>query len=143
MKKLGIDFDNTIVIYDELFYKVASERNLIPINFSKNKIEIRNYLRKQNKENEFTNIQSEVYGKRIIDANPTDGLWDDNRTDEQQIGATYDEIEWAMNQKMIGKISRDFNGREKEIFDIFENHHNNNKHKMTKIPVCIIPPELK
>ena len=95
--------------------------------------------------------KSEVYklakhlkiDKRIIDANPTDGLWDDNRTDEQQIGATYDEIEWAMNQKMIGKISRDFNGREKEIFDIFENHHNNNKHKMTKIPICIIPPELK
>jgi len=76
MKKLGIDFDNTIVIYDELFYKVASERNLIPINFSKNKIEIRNYLRKQNKENEFTNIQSEVYGKRIIDANAAPNIFE-------------------------------------------------------------------
>ena len=42
MKKLGIDFDNTIVIYDELFYKVALERNLIPINFSKNKLKIMN-----------------------------------------------------------------------------------------------------
>ena len=76
MKKLGIDFDNTIVIYDELFYKVALERNLIPINFSKNKLKIRNYLRKQNKENEFTNIQSEVYGKRIIDANAAPNIFE-------------------------------------------------------------------
>ena len=76
MKKIGIDFDNTIVIYDELFYKVALERNLIPINFPKNKLKIRNYLRKQNKENEFTNIQSEVYGKRIIDANAAPNIFE-------------------------------------------------------------------
>ena len=76
MKRIGIDFDNTIVIYDELFYKVALERNLIPINFSKNKLKIRNYLRKNNKENEFTNIQSEVYGKRIIDAIPAPNIFE-------------------------------------------------------------------
>ena len=76
MKKIGIDFDNTIVIYDELFYKVALERNLIPINFPKNKQKIRNYLCKQNKENEFTNIQSEVYGKRIIDANAAPNIFE-------------------------------------------------------------------
>ena len=34
--------------------------------------------------------------KEILDAEPTDGLWDDNRNDEEQIGATYKEIEWAM-----------------------------------------------
>ena len=34
--------------------------------------------------------------KEIQDAEPTDGLWDDNRNDEEQIGATYKEIEWAM-----------------------------------------------
>ena len=81
--------------------------------------------------------------KTIIDANPTDGLWDDNRTDEQQIGAKYDEIEWVMQQKEAGKNSDDFKGREREVFEIFEEHHSNNKHKMTTIPTCIIPEELK
>ena len=95
--------------------------------------------------------KSEVYklakhlkiDKTIIDANPTDGLWDDNRTDEQQIGAKYDEIEWVMKQKKTGKNSYDFKGREREVFEIFEKHHSNNKHKMTTIPICIIPEELK
>ena len=41
----------------------------------------------------FLKINSE-----IILAKPTDGLWDDTRTDEEQIGANYDELEWAMNQ---------------------------------------------
>ena len=95
--------------------------------------------------------KSEVYklakhleiDKTIIDANPTDGLWDDNRTDEQQIGAKYDEIEWVMQQKEAGKNSDDFKGREREVFEIFEKHHSNNKHKMTTIPTCRIPEELK
>ena len=95
--------------------------------------------------------KSEVYklakhleiDKTIIDANPTDGLWDDNRTDEQQIGAKYDEIEWVMQQREAGKNSDDFKGREREVFEIFEEHHSNNKHKMTTIPTCIIPEELK
>ena len=39
----------------------------------------------------------------IVHAIPTDGLWDDNRTDEDQLGATYDELEWAMKQKIKGK----------------------------------------
>ena len=68
---------------------------------------------------------------------------DDNRTDEQQIGAKYDEIEWVMQQKEAGKNSDDFNGREREVFEVFEKHHSNNKHKMTTIPICIIPEELK
>ena len=95
--------------------------------------------------------KSEVYklakhleiDKTIVNANPTDGLWDDNRSDEQQIGASYDEIEWAMEQKKNGKNSADFKGRVREVFKIFEEHHSNNKHKMTSIPVCIIPEELK
>ena len=35
----------------------------------------------------------------ILQAAPTDGLWGDDRTDEDQLGATYDELEWAMNYK--------------------------------------------
>ena len=57
MKTIGIDFDNTLVIYDELFYKLAIERDLIPKNLSKNKIIIRNYLRAINKDEQFTNLQ--------------------------------------------------------------------------------------
>jgi NAD+ synthase len=95
--------------------------------------------------------KSEVYelaehleiGNKIIAAKPTDGLWDDNRTDEEQIGASYDEIEWAMQQKELGKKLKDFNGREKEVFEIFEKHHNNNLHKMKPIPICKIPSKLK
>ena len=68
MNTIGLDFDNTLVIYDTLFYKLAIERDLIPKSLSKNKIIIRNYLRSINKDKEFTKLQSEVYGRRIIEA---------------------------------------------------------------------------
>ena len=95
--------------------------------------------------------KSEVYqlaeylkiDKEIINAKPTDGLWEDNRTDEEQIGASYNEIEWAMKQKNLGKTLKDFKGRENEVFRIFEKHNRNNQHKMKSIPVCIIPEKLK
>ncbi len=79
----------------------------------------------------------------IIKAKPTDGLWNDNRTDEDQIGASYHEIEWAMQQKESGKKIIDFNGREKEVFEIFEKFNSNNQHKMKSIPICKIPNKLK
>ena len=68
--------------------------------------------------------------KEIIDAPPTDGLWDDGRTDESQIGATYDELEWAMEFK--GEPTTE---REKEILTIYQKFHNQNKHKMVEIPI--------
>src|SRR5690606_1359452 len=40
--------------------------------------------------------------KEIIEAAPTDGLWGDDRTDEDQLGASYDELEWAMKMKEVG-----------------------------------------
>ena len=79
----------------------------------------------------------------IVDAAPTDGLWDDNRTDEDQLGATYDELEWAMEQQENGKTSADFSGRDKTIFSTYEKHHTMNKHKMIPIPICVIPQHLK
>jgi len=79
----------------------------------------------------------------IITAKPTDGLWGDTRTDEDQIGANYDELEWAMNQLKNGKKSDDFNGRQKEVFEILIKFNSQNKHKMIPIPICIIPEELK
>ena len=71
MKKIGLDFDNTIVSYDNLFHKIAAEQKLIPRNFPQSKLLIRDYLRKKNKDELFTLIQAEVYGKRILEASPS------------------------------------------------------------------------
>ena len=71
---LGIDFDNTIIKYDELFHKIASEKNLIPPNLPKEKNVVRNFLRNNNIEDEWTLIQGEVYGDRIKEAIPFDGM---------------------------------------------------------------------
>ena len=65
--------------------------------------------------------------KEIIDAAPTDGLWDDNRTDEGQLGLSYFELEEAMNN------TKSIN-REK-----YEKIRKLNLHKMEPIPVCKIP----
>jgi NAD+ synthase len=64
----------------------------------------------------------------IIDAPPTDGLWETDRTDEEQIGATYDELERAMS----GVLETD---RDREVMDLYENFHRKNLHKMNPIPV--------
>jgi NAD+ synthase len=76
----------------------------------------------------------------ILKAKPTDGLWDDSRNDEDQIGATYDELEWAM--KFDGDKNQ-LTGREKEVVEIYSSFHRVNLHKMKPIPVCTIPDELK
>ncbi|RVU91423.1 NAD(+) synthase [Flavobacterium columnare] len=79
----------------------------------------------------------------ILNAKPTDGLFGDDRSDEDQLGANYDELEWAMKQLENGKNSNDFEGREKEVFKIYLRLNTINQHKMNPIPVCIIPNELK
>ena len=74
----------------------------------------------------------------IIEAEPNDGLWNDNRSDEEQIGASYEEIEDAMiNLNKNDNLSK----REKEVLDIFNSFHKANKHKMDPIPVCEIPKD--
>jgi len=79
----------------------------------------------------------------IIKAKPTDGLWDDGRTDEDQIGATYKELEWAMQQKNLNKKLIDFKGREKEVFQILQKFNKQNLHKMNPIPIYKVPQILK
>ena len=79
----------------------------------------------------------------IVKAKPTDGLWDDGRTDEDQIGATYKELEWAMQQKVLNKKLLDFTGREKEVFQILKNFNKQNLHKMNPIPIYKVPEDLK
>ena len=96
-------------------------------------------------------LKSEVYAlaevlgihQEIVEAAPTDGLWGDHRTDEDQLGASYEELEWAMDMQVKGKQARNFSGRKKEVFDIYTRLNNTNKHKMIPIPVCKIPISLK
>lgn len=76
----------------------------------------------------------------IMQAPPTDGLWGDDRTDEDQIGATYPELEWAME---FSGDPNSLEGRQKEVFEIYQSYHNRNKHKMVPIPVCEIPLKLR
>ncbi|RAR71465.1 NAD(+) synthase [Flavobacterium aciduliphilum] len=79
----------------------------------------------------------------IQHAAPTDGLFGDNRTDEDQLGASYDELEWAMLAAEQGHQIEQFSGREREVFEIYKRLNQNNKHKMEPIPVCEIPSFLK
>jgi len=79
----------------------------------------------------------------ILVAKPTDGLFGDDRSDEDQIGASYEELEWAMAEAENGKTTDAFTGREKEVFDIYTRLNRNNQHKMQPIPVCEIPLNLK
>ena len=65
--------------------------------------------------------------KEILDAEPTDGLWDDGRTDEGQLGLSYKELEEAMNNE---------NSQNREKYDSIRKA---NLHKMKPIPVCKIP----
>lgn len=96
-------------------------------------------------------MKSEVYAlgrylkvpESILIAPPTDGLFGDDRSDEDQLGASYDELEIAMKMEEAGKTAHDFSGREKTAFEIYKRLHTHNKHKMDPIPVCFIPEELK
>ncbi len=74
--------------------------------------------------------------EEILNAKPTDGLWEDGRSDEDQIGATYPELEWAMEFKGDESI---LSSRQLEVLRIFRRLNNINKHKMVEIPVCKIP----
>lgn len=77
--------------------------------------------------------------KEIIEATPTDGLHDDNRSDETQIGASYPELEWAMGfmETTGGNYNRkDLTERQNMVLDIYNEFHTKNKHKMEPIPVC-------
>lgn len=96
-------------------------------------------------------VKSEVYQlgnylsvpQSILTAAPTDGLFGDSRTDEDQLGASYDELEWAMKQAEANRKSDAFSGREQVVFDIYKRLNTANQHKMNPIPVCLIPDLLR
>jgi NAD+ synthase len=96
-------------------------------------------------------MKSEVYelgdelgvDENILAARPTDGLWPDGRTDEDQIGATYDELEWAMKTYQHDRTREVFEDevskhtpRQKEVLKIYTDRHYANMHKMLPIPIC-------
>ena len=95
-------------------------------------------------------MKTEVFGlakhlgiiESIQNAPPTDGLWDDDRSDEDQLGASYSELEWAM-QYLEQKNSQKLTPRQSEVLAIYNTFHSANKHKMLPIPVCEIPENLR
>ena len=76
----------------------------------------------------------------IQEAVPTDGLWDGERTDEQQMGASYPELEWAMGVA-DSHTPADFEGRQREVLEIYLRLNRAMQHKVQPIPVCHIPQE--
>jgi NAD+ synthase len=96
-------------------------------------------------------MKSEVYevgrelgiSDAILHTPPTDGLWIDNRTDESQIGATYDELEWAMQFEAEPKDEEQLHARQREVLAIFRRFHQANRHKMDPIPIIKIPESLR
>ncbi|RVT78685.1 NAD(+) synthase [Flavobacterium sufflavum] len=74
----------------------------------------------------------------ILTAQPSDGLFGDEKTDEQQLGASYDELEWAMLEDENKNSSDNYTEREKKVFEIYKRLNTINQHKMNPIPVCVI-----
>lgn len=93
-------------------------------------------------------LKSEVFqlGKelKVIEsiqiAAPTDGLWGDKRTDEDQIGASYPELEWAM---LYSGSENELSIRQQEVLAIYRRLNSINQHKMIPIPVCMIPKDIR
>ena len=95
-------------------------------------------------------LKSEVYRlanyleviQSIQNAAPTDGLWSDNRTDEEQMGANYSELEWAMDELKRNPSLKGLDQNQMDIIEIYLSFNRQNQHKMNPIPVCEIPSTL-
>lgn len=96
-------------------------------------------------------LKSEVYKlssylkvpDSVQNATPTDGLWGDNRSDEDQIGASYDQLEWALNFHDSGFSEETLDTEQKRVLDIYVSRHYATKHKLQTPPVCLIPKNIK
>ena len=83
--------------------------------------------------------------ERIISAAPTDGLWDDGRTDEDQIGISYENLEWVMESEILNSplvtpdtltqwMGKPLTEDQKEALVVYKKFNDQNKHKMVEIP---------
>lgn len=98
-------------------------------------------------------MKSEVYALAeqlgILDdiraAAPTDGLWDDGRTDESQLGVSYDELEWAMRylEENTSDDSSSLSESQQTVLNRYQELNRINRHKVEPIPVCLIPDTLR
>lgn len=95
--------------------------------------------------------KSEVYAvaaalgivESIRRAKPSDGLFADERSDEDQLGATYPELEWAMALRGSAAEPGDLTPRQRQVLAIYDRLHKVNAHKWNPIPVCLIPDSLR
>ena len=134
MNILGLDFDNTLVCYDNLFYQLALEKNLIDKGVPATKTAIRNSLRSRNLEDTFTMLQGEVYGLNILRAEPAVGMIEalkeihkrgvkmvlvSHKTKTPYKGPKYDLHEaarsWLIKTNLLGESSI-LNWTEKDIY---------------------------
>lgn len=74
MYVVGVDFDNTIVCYDDVFHKVAIEEGLISKNLPVSKGQVRDNFLERDQEDEWTKLQGFVYGKCMLEAKPFPGV---------------------------------------------------------------------
>jgi len=128
MKRVGLDFDNTLIDYDLLFFKTALENELIPNIPNKSKIGVRNYLISRGAEKKFTQLQGEVYGSKIRFADKSDGVFEalkslknkgyvfsivSHKTKYPIIGPKYDlhsaALNWLDKNKFMDKDGLDIN----------------------------------
>ncbi len=72
--RIGIDFDNTIICYDKVFNKVGMEKGLIPDDVKTGKGHVRDFLRQQDMEEEWIWLQGYVYGSRLLETEPYNGV---------------------------------------------------------------------
>lgn len=72
--KIGLDFDNTIVSYDSIFFQVAQERGLTPDGLPQSKLAVRDHLRQIGQEDVWTEMQGYVYGARMLEADAFPGI---------------------------------------------------------------------
>jgi len=92
-------------------------------------------------------LKSQVYliakylkiNESIQSAIPTDGLWDDGRSDVDQLGINYNQIEWAMNKIEKNEDISELTADKKKIIEIYLKYNRKNQHKMKPIPICKIP----
>ena len=72
--RIGLDFDNTIVCYDDVFHRAARERGLIPESVPQSKGGVRDWLRQAGREDDWTELQGYIYGARMELASPFPGV---------------------------------------------------------------------
>lgn len=71
--RVGIDFDNTLVCYDDIFHRVAVEKGLIPKSLAANKVQVKEFIRRSGNEHAWTKLQGYIYGARMVEARPYPG----------------------------------------------------------------------